>query len=62
MVMLALAMLGLAYGCVATWATIRFLRRAPRASNRQPSVSVLKPLHGLEPQLYENLTSFCDQA
>jgi ceramide glucosyltransferase len=66
--MLVLAVLGIAYGCVATWATLRFLRRAervaiggpsPRAG--QPSVTVLKPLHGQEPELYENLSSFCAQ-
>ena len=47
---------------MATWATVRFLRRARRTSNRQPPITVLKPLHGLEPELYENLSSFCAQA
>jgi ceramide glucosyltransferase len=61
MVILVLASFGIAYSFVATWATLRFLGRRGRASIRQPSVSVLKPLHGLEPELYENLSSFCAQ-
>jgi len=62
LLVLLLAVFGTLYGCVATWATVRFLRRARRTSNRQPPITVLKPLHGLEPELYENLSSFCAQA
>jgi ceramide glucosyltransferase len=44
-----------------TMATLRFARRPVERSGTQPPVSVLKPLHGAEPGLYENLCSFADQ-
>jgi len=52
-----------------TWAYIagtvvaaaRFARRRVAAPLEQPAISVLKPLHGPEPRLYENLRSFIDQ-
>ena len=61
-VFLLLAVCGAIYTCMATWATWRFLRRAGGTPNRYPSISVLKPMHGGEPELYENLASFCTQA
>lgn len=55
-----------AYACLSLWAWFRCERRNqhPRADvNDQASrpVSVLKPLHGAEPGLYENLKGFCKQ-
>jgi ceramide glucosyltransferase len=44
-----------------TVAALRFARRRIAAPAAQPPVSVLKPLHGAEPGLYENLRSFVDQ-
>lgn len=61
MVLLGLAVCGAIYACGATWAIARFIRRAAPVLSSQPSVSVLKPLHGDEPELYENLASFCAQ-
>lgn len=50
------------YACVALWATWKssHLRRSGHAAHPQP-VTVLKPLHGAEPRLYENLHTFCLQ-
>lgn len=56
-----LAICGAAYACAATWATRRFLRRPAATPTVCRSISVLKPLHGGEPELYENLASFCIQ-
>lgn len=42
-------------------AAIRFARRPGVAAEDAPPVSVLKPLHGAEPGLHDNLRSFADQ-
>src|SRR6266849_11209579 len=40
----------------------RFPRRAlPAPGASMPRVTILKPLHGAEPGLFENLASFCAQ-
>ncbi len=52
---------GWVYLVAAPMAVKRFARRRlPRAAE-QPAVSILKPLHGAEPGLYENLRSFVEQ-
>ncbi|MDR3511553.1 MAG: bacteriohopanetetrol glucosamine biosynthesis glycosyltransferase HpnI [Caulobacteraceae bacterium] len=56
---LSLAACGAIYACLATWALWRFLKRPAGAPVGRPSVLVLKPLHGDEPGLQENLNSFC---
>ena len=40
---------------------IRFARRPSPVVSDRPAVSVLKPLHGDEPGLYDNLRSFAEQ-
>ena len=45
----------------AAWAVTRFARRELPISAEQPAISILKPLHGAEPGLYENLRSFAEQ-
>jgi ceramide glucosyltransferase len=42
-------------------AASRFVKRQVALPAAQPPVTVLKPLHGAEPGLYENLCSFVDQ-
>lgn len=42
-------------------AVMRFARRGLPSAAEQPAVSILKPLHGAEPGLYENLRSFAEQ-
>ena len=56
------SVVGCGYLIYATLLTGRFARKAssaPRAS--MPRVTILKPLHGAEPGLFENLASFCTQ-
>jgi ceramide glucosyltransferase len=58
---LALALCGAIYACAADIALRRFLRRPNRTPAAYPSVCILKPLHGDEPGLYDNLRSLCEQ-
>ncbi len=64
MTSLALALVLLvvwAYLLGTTLAGLRFARREVAIPAVQPPVTVLKPLHGAEPGLYDNLCSFVDQ-
>jgi ceramide glucosyltransferase len=58
------AFFGCIYLVVAAALVRRFARdpSPPSALSGSPGVTVLKPLHGDEPGLAENLLSFCDQA
>lgn len=49
------------YVLVATLAVLLFRRRPQPTGVRRPPVTVLKPVCGLEVDLYENLRSFCEQ-
>ncbi len=58
----ALAALGCFYALAAIWAANRFVRSVPhRDLTSCPPVTILKPLHGIEPNLYDNLVCFCRQ-
>ncbi|MGY2050810.1 bacteriohopanetetrol glucosamine biosynthesis glycosyltransferase HpnI [Methylobacterium sp. JK268] len=62
---LALAVAGCAYALVAAWRAGRVAGRpAPAlpAGAPRPSVTLMKPLCGDEPNLHHNLTTFCRQA
>lgn len=58
----AAALAGIAYSAIAI-ARVRKFRNAARAYQPHSTipVTVLKPLCGTEPDLFENLASFCDQ-
>ncbi|HJZ34180.1 MAG TPA: glycosyltransferase, partial [Hyphomicrobiaceae bacterium] len=58
---LLLGLAGLAYLALALHATWRFCERPGVLPGWQPRVSVLKPVHGSAPYLYECLRSFCEQ-
>jgi ceramide glucosyltransferase len=59
---LGAALGSLAYAAFAVVRLRTFARRtAPPPSSSSPSVTVLKPVRGLEPLLDRNLRSFCDQ-
>lgn len=56
------AAVGAFYLLVSAFAVQRFARRAPTRPASRPPVTILKPLHGEDPGLYDNLYSFCVQA
>ncbi|MBX9933162.1 MAG: bacteriohopanetetrol glucosamine biosynthesis glycosyltransferase HpnI [Methylobacterium sp.] len=61
---LLLALAGCVYGLSTAWLVGRFARRVPASlapDAPRPSVTLLKPLCGTEPNLYENLETFCRQ-
>lgn len=53
-----LAALGIVYQLVACIVLRRFFRALPPAPRRAEAVTLLKPLHGAEPRLAENLATF----
>jgi len=57
----AAAVLGCLYALAAAWAARGFAHAAPAPAKAYPPVSILKPLHGTEPNLYANLARFCAQ-
>ena len=57
----ALALVGILYVLVAAFAVQRLARRRTPQPAQWPSVSILKPLHGDEPELLQNLGSFLMQ-
>ena len=56
-----LAFAGAAYACLAIRFTHRFVAQAETPNDNLPALSVLKPLHGDEPALAQNLESFLTQ-
>jgi ceramide glucosyltransferase len=59
--LLAMACAGAAYGFGAVHALRRFLRRPAQSPASPASITILRPLHGEEPGLYDNLASLCRQ-
>jgi ceramide glucosyltransferase len=57
----ALSLIGAAYLLLATIAVRRFAARPTPRASEQEAVTVLKPLHGEDAELYQNLRSFCVQ-
>jgi ceramide glucosyltransferase len=57
----AAAALGCVYALAAAWVARGFDRSSVPPATTFPAVTILKPLHGLEPNLYANLARFCTQ-
>jgi ceramide glucosyltransferase len=61
MLLVALAIAGCLFEFVAIVLVLRFFGRPPVRSCDSTAVTLLKPLHGIEPRLKQNLASFLDQ-
>ncbi|MFL4968067.1 MAG: bacteriohopanetetrol glucosamine biosynthesis glycosyltransferase HpnI [Xanthobacteraceae bacterium] len=61
LVFFAGAMLGCLFMTVAVMLVSSFARSWQAAGGPEPAVTVLVPLHGNEPGLFDNLAAFCDQ-
>ena len=59
--LLVAAAVGVAYTVTAVALWRRFASEIASTMSAFPAVTIMKPLHGDEPNLYENLASFCDQ-
>jgi ceramide glucosyltransferase len=55
------ASLGILYLAVAWFAVLRFRREQVAVGPERPGVTILKPVCGLDPELYDNLLSYCRQ-
>jgi ceramide glucosyltransferase len=53
--------IAVAYQGVVLWALWRWFRRRAMPAGGEAPVTVLKPLSGDDPELYDNLRSFCEQ-
>lgn len=64
-VILAVGILGsIAYSLIVLYSAIEFFGSKSRGTGHDlplPTVTILKPLKGLDPDLYENLSTFCRQ-
>ena len=60
-VFVALSIAGCVYAIAAAVAVRRFARAPAKRNDANTAVTILKPLHGAEPELYANLRSFCEQ-
>jgi ceramide glucosyltransferase len=58
----AIALASMAYSLIAAFATRKRARAPMRGNATAPPVTILKPLCGAEPETYECLRSFCEQA
>ncbi len=61
-VMIGLSLVGLVYLATAMAAVWSFGRKRAAPPHKRPSVTILKPVCGADPGLYENLRSFCRQS
>jgi ceramide glucosyltransferase len=52
---------GLFYFIAALWSARAFMRRSECTSDFSPGVSILKPVKGLDPEMYEAFASHCRQ-
>lgn len=57
----AASVLGCVYALFAAWTARGFARQKIITAENYAAVSILKPLHGVEPNLYANLAGFCVQ-